>query len=202
MIRLAGRLPRSAGVAGFTLMETLVMLMLVSMATTLMFQMLDSYRIAQQRIAVQAGNQDRSSLFESWFIDEVHGLSAIPGQPFKGSRGEFEGVTLNPLFGSPGAPSSIRWRLSSSADGGVIEYWEDGQERWTLPLRDFAGARFVFFAKDGTQHDQWPPAKGLQEGLPAAIAFVRGGPQAERMRLAAVRGPLTPTDVPFELEQE
>lgn len=193
---------RRAGLAGFTLMETLVMLMLVSLATSLMFQMLDSYRVAQERVAAQAGQQDRSSLFESWFIDEVHGLSAVPGQPFKGSRSEFEGATLNPLFGSPGAPSSIRWRLNRSAEGGAIEYWEDGRERWTLPLRDFADARFVFFAKDGSQYDQWPPSKGLQEGLPDAIAFIRGEPQAERMRLAAVRGPLVPTQVLFEREEE
>ena len=202
MIGLAGRVPRRAGLAGFTLMETLVMLMLVSMATTMMFQMLDSYRLAQERIAAQAGNQDRASLFESWFSDGVHGLSAVPGQPFKGSRSQFEGVTLNPLFGSPGAPSSIQWRLSSLADGGEIEYWEDGEERWTLPLRDFDGARFVFFAQDGSQHEQWPPAKGLQEDLPAAIAFIRGGAPAERVRLAAVRGPLAPIDVPFQLEQD
>ena len=192
----------TARARGFTLMETLVMLMIVSMATTLMFQMLDSYRVAQQRIAAQAGNQDRSSLFESWLIDEVHGLSPDPDREFKGSASQFEGSTLNPLYGSAGAPSPISWRLEKTVDGGDIEYAEDGEKRWALPLRDFQGARFVYLDGKGVEHSQWPPAKGLQGGLPAAIALVRGKGPSTRVRLAAVRGPLLPIERPFEAGEE
>lgn len=188
--------------AGFTLMETLVMLMLVSIAATMMFQMLDSYRIAQQRIAAQAGQLDRSSLFEAWLVDGVRGLRADPGHPFIGGRLGFEGVTLNPLFGSGGAPSIVEWQLQPTAEGGEIAYSEGGQDRWTLALRDFAGARFVYFDREGSQHDQWPPAQGLQESLPAAVGFVRGTGSEERVRLAAVLGPLVVREDPFQLEQE
>lgn len=188
--------------AGFTLMETLVMLMLVSMAATMMFQMLDSYRIAQQRIAAQAGSQDRSSLFEAWFIDAVHGLSAIPDKPFTGTRLEFSGFTLNPLFGPPGAPAAIRWRLQAASEGGEISYAEDGVSRWAVPLRDFSGSRFIYFAADGSQHDQWPPAKGVQQSLPAAVAFIRGEGARQSVRVAAVQGPLDSHEEPFQLEQE
>lgn len=189
-----------AGHAGFTLMETLVMLMLVSMAATMMFQMLESYRIAQERIASQAGNQDRSSLFEAWFVDAVHGLLADPAKPFKGSRLEFEGRTLNPLFGPSGAPAAFNWKLRAKPEGGEVSYSEDGVVRWTLPMRDFDGSRFIYFDTDGSQFDQWPPAKGLSQDLPAAIALVRGAGTGERVRLAAVMGPLVPRDIPYTVE--
>ena len=188
--------------AGFTLMETLVMLVLVSMAATMMFQMLNSYRIAQQRIAAQAGQMDRSSLFEVWLVDGVRGLRADPAKPFVGSRSGFEGVTLNPLYGSGGAPSAIKWQLRAKAGGGEIAYTEEGKDRWSMPLRDYEGARFVYFDREGQQHDQWPPAQGLQESLPAGVGFVRGTGVGERVRLASVSGPLVVHDDPFELEQE
>lgn len=202
---MSGPTRRSCGraaSAGFTLMETLVMLMLVSMAATMMFQILDSYRLAHQRIAALAGGQDRSSLFEAWLIDEVQGLVAIPEHAFSGSRLGFEGNTLNPLFGPPGAPAAIQWRLRAVPGGGEASYSEDGAERWAMPIRDFDGVRFVYFASDGSQTDQWPPAKGVQQDLPAAIALIRGVGQTQLVRLAAVRGPLAPRDVPFALEQE
>lgn len=187
---------------GFTLMETLVMLVLVSMAATMMFQMLDSYRIAEQRIAAQAGNIDRASLFDAWLADGIHGLMADPDRPFKGSRLEFDGVTMNPLFGPPGAPAQIHWRLHATRDGGEVSYSEDGVSRWAMDLRDFDGVRFVYLDEAGEQHDQWPPAKGVQVALPSAIALVRAGEDGERVRLAAVRGPLTVQDTPYTLEVE
>lgn len=187
---------------GFTLMETLVMLMLVSMAATMMFQMLNSYRIAQQRISAQAGDIDRASLFDAWLVDGVHGLTADPDRPFKGARLEFDGVTLNPLFGPPGAPAQIHWRLHATRDGGEVSYSEDGVARWVMDLREFDGTRFVYVDANGVQHDQWPPAKGVQVALPSAIALVRGGTDGEQVRLAAVRGPLTVSDAPYTLETE
>ena len=193
--------PRATN-AGFTLMETLVMLMLVSLATTMMFQMLESYRLAEQRIAAMAGGLDRSTLFDAWLIDSVHGLLAVPDQPFTGSRLEFKGHTLNPLFGPPGAPALIHWQLRPGREGGEVSYSEDGLARWTMPVRELEGAHFVYFANDGGQNAQWPPAKGVQQNLPAAIALIRGVGKSQLVRLAAVRGPLVPRDVPFVLEQE
>lgn len=198
---LAGSV-RSRRAAGFTLMETLVMLMLVSMAATMMFQILESYRIAQQRIAAQAGSQDRSALFDAWILDGVRGLLALPDKPFKGSKLEFQGNTLSPLYGPSGAPAALRWQLHATADGGEVSYWEDGQLRWTMPLRDFESAHFVYLDEKGDSHDQWPPAKGVQESLPSAIALVRGSGSEQTVRLATVRGPLIPREQPFELEQD
>lgn len=97
----AGRSP------GFTLMEMLVTLVLISFATMLMFQMLGSYRIASERVRGQAGHIDRQALFQSWFRDSVHGLYAAPNLHFIGDAAHFSATTLNPLYAPEGSPIAI-----------------------------------------------------------------------------------------------
>lgn len=190
---------RRAG--GFTLMETLVMLMLVSFAALLMFQMLGSYRIARARFVAQSGIFDRQSLFEAWFADSVRGLRATQGQPLQGTATRFSAVTLNPLYGSPGAPSPVEWTLERVPAGGwVVQYKEDGRLRWTAPVDGAGNARFAYMSPDGTLGDSWPPATGMQDALPAAIALLRDDGDAGRVQLARVRGPRVVLDAPFEME--
>lgn len=184
---------------GFTLMETLVMLMLVSMAAAMMFQMVDGYRVAHERIAAQAGVQDRAGLLEAWFADTTGGLFPDPVRRFAGTATRLEGVTLDPLFGAAGAPAAFAWSIDAQA--GRIDYAEDGQPRWSLPVREPV-PRFVYFADDGAPHDRWPPALGMQDALPAAVALVRGEGAAQEVRYVAVKGPREPRVDPFELERE
>lgn len=191
--------------AGFTLMETLVMLVLVSFAVLLMFQMLGAYRIAGERAAAQAGTIDRQGLFDAWFMDSVRGLHAVEGEPMQGSRTGFSAITLNPLYGSPGAPTPVRWELVAEAGKDItVRYSEAGEPRWELPLRNAENSRFAYIDVQGESHDSWPPQQGLQSGLPASVALLTGGDDGAlaRMRLASVLGPLQPQVAAFELERE
>ena len=194
----------TARARGFTLMETLVMLVLVSFAVLLMFQMLGSYRVARERVAAQAGDIDRRALFDAWFLDSVRGLHPEATTPFKGEATHFTGFSLNPLFAPAGAPVALEWTLEPDADGvWTVSYSEDGKPRWTLPLADTREARFVYVDGAGNPQDQWPPAQGVQSGLPVSVALVQVGDSVVRTRVATVRGPLEPVpDNPFELEQD
>lgn len=189
---------------GFTLMETLVMLVLVSFAVLLMFQMLGSYRVARERIAATAGDIDRRALFDAWFLDSVRGLHPEANTPFKGTATDFSGFSLNPLFAAPGAPVALEWTLQTGRDGEwVVSYSEDGKPRWSLPLADTREVRFVYLDRDGNPQDQWPPDSGVQAGLPVSVALVQVGAAGVRTRVASVRGPLEPLPYnPFQLEQD
>jgi len=181
--------------AGFTLMEMLVTLMLVSFATMLMFQMLGSYRIANDRVREQAGSIDRRALFQAWFRDSVQGLYAAPNLTFVGAPDRFSATTLNPLYAPAGRPTPIEWRLRTSTDGlPEVVYVEAGLERWSLPLKGARAATFAYYAEDWRQFDTWPPNRGkVQPGaLPALVALVREAADGERPVLAAVLGPLEP----------
>lgn len=188
--------------AGFTLMETLVMLVLVSFSVLLMFQMLGSYRIAQARVVAQGGGIDRQALFDAWFSESVQGLRAVEAAPLEGEATAFDGTTLNPLLASPGAPVAIGWRLEPGPSGVALHYLEDGVERWSLPLRDTEAAHFLYLDTAGAAHEAWPPALGVQQALPASVALVRTGVAGSRVVVASVRGPLEPQYLPFELWED
>lgn len=179
---------------GFTLMEMLVTLMLVSFATMLMFQMLGSYRVARERVQAQAGGIDRRALLQDWFRDSVHGLFAGPEYRFVGRREGFSAVTLNPLHAPEGSPSRIAWSLRTSADGQVeLTYAEDDRERWTLPLEG-EEIRFAYVSENGAPGEVWPPARGLvkPEALPAMVILQRRRHDRDDSLVAAVLGPLEP----------
>ena len=180
---------------GFTLMEMLVTLVLISFATMLMFQMLGSYRIANDRVRGQAGNIDRHALFQQWFRDSVHGLYAAPKLHFVGDPARFSATTLNPLYAPEGSPTAITWSLRAGADGAAeIVYAEDGREQWHLPLQGGGEVEFAYFDEGWRETDAWPPKLGKvnPEALPAVVGLVRRFAEGDRPLLVAVLGPLEP----------
>lgn len=190
--------------AGFTLMEMLVTLVLISFATMLMFQMLGSYRIANERVRGRAGEIDRQALFQAWFRDSVHGLYAAPKLQFVGSRERFSATTLNPLYAPEGSPTAIAWELRAAPGGGSeVAYSEDGIERWHLALRDAGSVRFMYIDRQGKESATWPAALGQvnPEGLPALVGLVRNDGARDRPLLAAVLGPLEPPERLYGNEQ-
>jgi len=172
--------------AGFTLMETLVMLLLVSLATAMMFQMLGSYRVARERFLIQGEQIDTRELSESWWADSVRGLHPVGSQPLSGTVGGFESVTINPLFGPRGTAAEIGWLLEQDTAGTwVLAYSQDGSERFAVALPEVERARFVFIDSEGAVHDGWPPALGEQTGF----------------RVASVLGHLVERIDPYEPEE-
>jgi general secretion pathway protein J len=185
------------GSAGFTLMETLVVLVLVSLTVLVMFQMLGSYRLASERVADQAGGIDRRALVDAWVTDSVRGLQADARAPREGRADRFSGITLNPVFAPAGAPTPVEWRVEREGGDWALSYSEDGSERWRLPLRD-GSPRFVYYARDGREASGWPPEIGVQDALPGSIALVQGG----QARIASVLGPVQERREAWQLETE
>lgn len=175
-------------------MEMLVTLVLVSLATMLMFQMLGSYRVANQRVQAQSGVIDRSALFHAWFRDTVGGLYIVEGEEFSGDRDGFRGISLNPLFAGEGAPTEVEWRLSREEDVSWISYSEGSRQRWGGPLIGSSQAHFLYIDAGGSVHESWPPVQGLRSpaSLPAQVALVRDSTTTPQTLVAAVMGPLEP----------
>ncbi|MES2857701.1 MAG: hypothetical protein V4704_00795 [Pseudomonadota bacterium] len=197
--------PAWTAAAGFSLMEALVTLMLISFVSLLMFQMLGNYRIAKERVVAQSGIIDRRALFSAWFRDSIRNLYAIRDIPFRGDARRFTGVTLDPANGDIGAVTEIGWSLRPRREGGwEMRYSESGSVRWSAPLADAGRVSFGYVDGEGEIHDSWPPELGLAEGLPAAVVLRRGGRGDTRAPplMAAVRGSLKPIVSPYELEQD
>ena len=181
--------------AGFSLMEMLVTLMLVSFATMLMFQMLGSYRIARERVQGQSGLIDRQALFQDWFRDSVHGLFIAEGLQFTGERTRFRGTTLNPMYAPEGSPTQVQWTIEEEGDRVSIAYVEDGRERWRVRLARADVASFAYIDEAGKQSPTWPPERGLTDArptLPAVVVLSRTLGGREVLQASAVLGPLKP----------
>ena len=188
---------------GFTLMEMLVTLILVSFTTMLMFQMLGSYRIANQRVQAQSGQIDRRALFQAWFRDSVNGMFAAKDLEFVGTAAWFGGTTLNPLYASEGAPTVIEWRLLRESGQMEIAYFENGIQRWRQPLEGSGDAHFAYVDAEHKSQDGWPPRLGKRTPgeLPAMIMLVRDGQTRAQPLAAAVLGPLLPPERIYGYEQ-
>lgn len=195
---------RAPGAAGFTLMEMLVTLVLVSFATMLMFQTLGSYRIAKQRVFAQSGVIDRAALFDAWFRESINGLHATKRLAFDGDARSLSGMTLGPAFSLAGAGIPMRWTLEERRGGGWwILYAENEEQRWELEFANTRRARFGYLDAAGKVHDTWPPALGVQEQLPAAVVLRQTAADGvERVVVAAVRGSRKPVYSVSELEQD
>ena len=181
--------------SGFTLMEMLVTLVLISFATMLMFQMLGSYRIARERVQSQSGLIDRQALFQDWFRDSVHGLYAAPKLHFVGDPAQFSATTLNPLYAPEGSPTAIEWSLRADDSGAAeIVYAEDGREQWHLPLQGGGEVEFAYFDAEWRETDTWPPklGKANPEALPAVVGLISRFEDGDRPLLVAVVEPLEP----------
>lgn len=190
---------------GFTLMEMLVTLVLISFASMLMFQMLGSYRVAKERAMAQSGAIDRQALFAAWFRDSVNSLHASNRIAFEGAATRWSGASLNGAYMTTGVPVEAAWELEpESAQTWELRYTEDGQLRWSLQLAYTGRARFVYLDEKGAASAEWPTRLGVSLPLPAAIALVREDLDGKPMAtiLAAVRGSRKPLYRPFELEQE
>lgn len=188
---------------GFTLMEMLVVLILLGLLLSLVFDALGVFRIANDRIAARTAEQRTSELGWRWLADSVSGLRAArqPEPEFKGGADAFSGLSTQPVRGGAGVPAAIDWRLVQDADGDWLEYRQG--EADPIRLRAPEGlAGFAYFDGERRWHREWPPRLGLQTPLPAAVAFVVAADGGEVLHPVAVLGPRTVVDIPYELEQD
>ena len=190
--------------SGLTLLEMMVVLMIASMALALGFQSLGQWRRASTAIATLGSATRHSTLTESWLRESLRGLVATAPASFSGDETQLQGVTLAPVLASQGGATVIRWRLDTSRPDTPTLVLEEGDATMRLPLSDTRAVRFTYLDKDGRAHREWPPALGVGDQLPSAIALIRTGLDnaASRIWVAEISGPRNPTDLPYEPDRD
>ncbi len=185
---------------GFTLVEVLVVLSLVAMIGSVLFQALErSYRL-QERFGMELFSVQQGQMAVSWYRQTVQGLH--PDYPdganiFRGSPTEFAGLSTNPLSDDYGSPTRITWKLGSGTTAGVTElFYIDRQQ--TTPLLGWRtnAARFVYLDDQQRPHDSWPPPLGLFPQLPRQIQL-RTTDMGEAVVIVA--GPMGPAAPPLRI---
>lgn len=198
---------------GFTLLETLVMLVVSALAVMMLFQALAGFNHSRERVAALEGVRNNDAVVLDWIRGSFRGVVAIdapgttpkPDDPAAGLRGTAEGftaLTLAPLLGPPGTPVKVQWSIERGAVGSRLVYREEGQAPLTLPLRGAGELHFAYLDRDGKSAASWPPKLGLQAPLPAAIELQFGSGAQVRVVAQSIATPLPMQLSPYSSEDE
>ncbi len=193
---ISRRQSKQAQQAGFTLVEVLVVLILVAMISSVLFQALErAYRL-QERFGTELFKVQQGQMAADWYRQTVQGL--YPDQPdgkniFRGQDREFSGLSSNPLGDDYGAPTPITWKLRSNQANGATElvYIEAMRETPVLSWRG-KQARFVYLDQQRAPHDGWPPPLGLFTQLPRQIQLEANDGGESIVIVASPMGPTEP----------
>lgn len=167
---------------GFTLIETLIALVIAAMVTLVLLDSLSAIAAQAARLErAVAGTQEQ---IIDWLTLEraIAGLQPDyleGGTPFEGDETRFRGLTDLPLTGHAGAVGIITLTLeedeAAGRDGRPVSrlvYAENGEMVTTLDLE--TPARLVYLDMDGDTYPEWPP----EQGFPVNPLFYRPVPRA------------------------
>lgn len=138
--------------AGFTLLEAIVTLVIVSMLVTVLMNALSQSLSLRTRMLRVQGESRQMLLQEAWFRDSVSGAQPPTrrneADGFEGDAGGVRLMSAAPLADAGSA--RIEWRLGPDADRGIALHYLDPASGDLVvvpgPLRD---AAFSYLGEDG-----------------------------------------------------
>jgi len=160
---------------GFTLVEVLVVLVLVSMLSVLLIDGISQVLQIQVRLSERGASMQQQSLEQSWFRRVLHGTIADKEYPFEIKRDRLSGLTLEPLLGQPGVPTPFALSLRVSDGAIALQYSESAYDPVDLAVWDAGGATesfaFSVVQNDGNLGDRWPSRASDDEQLPRGVGL-------------------------------
>jgi general secretion pathway protein J len=185
--------------AGFTLVEVLVVMILVGMIVTVLFQGLSQAIRIRRSAGIETAQLGREAMRRAWYRQLVNGL--VPDEEdgaarFQGGPSSFKGQSTNPIDIDTGAvlPVAVALEIDPSSDTTVLRVTTDavagGREPialLTLPGTNFS---FAYVDQDASQSAVWPRrAIDRPPQLPVAIRIVDdSNNQATELLTAAILG--------------
>ncbi|WP_411834117.1 type II secretion system protein [Pseudoxanthomonas mexicana] len=158
--------------AGFSLLEAVVTLVIVSLLVAVLMQALGHALNLRTRLLRLQGEARTDFLQEAWFRETVGAAQADLDDALgtmEGGRDALSYVTPVPLVGQ--GMSQVRWWLAGSADEASLHYADNATPDLIVvpgPLRD---ASFSYLGRDGTWRDSWKPEPADPERLPRLVRF-------------------------------
>ena len=154
---------------GFTLVEVLVTLVLLSMVAAIVFGSLEQVLNARARLRPYLDRSEETALVAGWFRQTVQALITdydTGKNGFAASANTFSGSTASPLLGPAGTPTAFAWalRYDGALDLMFLEYREKPHD--TVEVARWSGkdAVFSYYGQDQEWRRVWPPTDpGLTE---------------------------------------
>lgn len=187
---------RERGQRAFTLIEMLVVLLIVGMTTTLLFQMLSQTMRMQRYAGIEIADTRQGAMEADWFRQLINGLQPDytgAKDVFNGTSRKLTGLSNNPLTVEYGAPVQFALELVFDSEHDLTRLIYGGADDGTVLMSwPHDVGRFLFIDATGETHDTWPPPSGLWPQLPQAIRLEFEQEEVSRVIVAAPRGPIEP----------
>jgi len=183
--------------AGYSLIEVLITLVIVSLITGLVFSGIGGAARLSLSLSDASDRLDRATLAAEWFRASVAGAMPAEGPAppqLIGAAKTLRLTTVTPLHARPGSPRQVTWRIVEQPGGDVDLVYDSDGVSWTVARTRDREPRFVYRgAGDEDWRDKWseraPPALVGLEDFFAAPILVR--PRTRSL-------PDQPADRPFE----
>lgn len=165
---------------GFTLLEAIVTLVVVSLIVTVLMQSLAHSLNIRTRVLRHQTSARVSQLQENWFRESLS--SAMADLPdgigkFEGTPERVQLVSLNALGDS--GPNKLHWRLQPANDGTTLLYSDSTLKDVVMIDAALSEASFSYCDHAGQWHGQWPVSD------PAGADPARAAPLPRAIRLQA-----------------
>ena len=186
------RSPNAKRQRGFSLLELIASLAIVSLVSAALFQSIAAWMRLSARAGAAADSTLTSIAGQQMFDRAVGGLLfAWPEEVnarFIGAADGFSGVSNKPLQGAFPRLSVVQMiaQSSESSERGRIAYISD-QANWTLLEFDDSAA-FSYLGADGAWRSNWPPAANPEPAPFADAQFFETPQLPEAIRLSYTIG--------------
>lgn len=173
---------------GFTLLETIVSLVLMALVASVVFTAIHAASLAEARSRVASDQRGYDALVRQWWKESTGGIRADRAFPVTVEPFEIQGWTTQPLSTGGNGEARIRWRLGrDQGQPWRLEYREDDRLTWSFELVGVESARFVASEPGG-------PGRGKRSNidqplqLPGWIAMELDGRDGPTWVMVAPRG--------------
>ena len=147
---------------GFTLVEVLVTLVLLSMVAAVVLGSLGQVLNARARLRPYLDRSEETALVAGWFRQTIQALITdydTGKNGFAASANTFSGLTASPLLGPAGTPTAFAWalRYDAALDLMFLEYREKPHDTLEIAHWSDKDAVFSYYGQDQEWRRVWPP---------------------------------------------
>lgn len=179
---------------GFTLLEALVTLVIVSLIVAVLMQALSQALVMRTSLIRYQRETREAALQEMWFRDTVAGAVAdLPDGygPLRGTAEALSVPTLAPL--SPGGLVRAEWRLAPVRGGHALVYRDPRVGEVVVFPGPLRGAGFDYQGDDAQWRPGWVAAPD-GDALPRAVRLRAAGPASDIEWVVPILGAPRPPD--------
>lgn len=197
---------RARCMRGFTLMETLVVLVITSLVSVVLVQGFGLLLSARTSVQEKLVSIDQTSLEQNMVLAPLRGI--VPDYPerpnvFAGTPQQLHGITVQPLQARTGTPVPFTLTIDydSARDESSLTYQEINTDPLVIARWEGRDGAFAYRDLTGPWHEVWPPKNDSEAPQTPWLIRIEKGSGFPSNLVANVGGthrrPLRFRDTPF-----